>query len=63
MPLNCKMTQLFHLFFLLMFYFNVMVEFQIDLAQILKLGFKVRVDLGGFLRYIRNNSQSIVPHA
>lgn len=47
-----------------MFYFNVMVEFQIDLAQILKLGFKVRVDLGGFfLRYIRNNSQSIVPHA
>lgn len=31
-----------------MFYFNVMVEFQIDLAQILKLGFKVRVDLGVF---------------
>lgn len=48
MPLNCKMMQLFHLFFLLMFFFNVMVEFQIDLAQILKLGFKVRLDFGGF---------------
>lgn len=31
-----------------MFFFNVMVEFQIDLAQILKLGFKVRLDFGGF---------------